>query len=83
MGVCGLGDIRDDIFRARRSFDIDEKNNPTIGFEPPSEFADNAGFPQPSLACKKHMISLLNSACEEIELVLAIEEVLAADPAPG
>ena len=83
MGVRGLGNIRDDILRARRSFDIDEKKNPTIGFEPPSEFAGNAGFPQPPLACQKHMISLLNSAFEEFQLVLAIEKVLATDPMPG
>ena len=63
--------------------DVDEQEDPPVRLEPPPEFLEETGLAHAPLAGHQQVVPFPNPCPEQAQFVLAVEEVVAADPAAG
>ena len=79
-GPC---DICDCVFRAGRSLDVGEEEDPTFSLKPLPELSGNTSLPHAPLSGQQHVVAVADPRLQYPQLALAIEKVVAAYPAAG
>ena len=78
-----LGDAGDRVLRVACSLYIGKEEDPSIGFKPPPEFLGDAGLAHAPLSSQESVVAIANPRLEYLQFGLAIEKIVAADPAAG
>ena len=76
-----LCDVGDHILCAGRALDIGEEEDPSLGLEPSPKLSSDAGLSHAALAGQQCVVAGANPRIQNLQLGLAIEEVVAAHPA--
>ena len=81
--VSRLGDAGDRVLRVGCPLYIGKEEDPSIGFEPLPEFPGDAGLSHAPLSSQEGVVAIANPRFEYLQFGLAIEKIVAADPAAG